>query len=62
MKDSLPFAMMGFLLVIGHSAAFMVFFDGESGGGDHFDTFPRSLETLFHAGLGNFETDVSSST
>ena len=59
MKDSLPFARMGLLLVIGYSAAFMVLFNDESGGGDYFDTFPRSLETLFHAGLGNFRTDVS---
>ena len=60
--DSVPFAMMGFLLMLGYSAAFMVLFDGGFGDGEEnsFDTFPHALETLFHTGLGNFETDVSS--
>ena len=62
-NDSLPFAMMGLLLMLGYSAAFMVLFDSDSrhgDGDDNFNTFPHALETLFRAGLGNFETDVSS--
>ena len=62
MNDSLPFAMMGLLLTIGYSAAFMVLFnmgDGD-GDGENFNTFPHALETLFHTGLGNFEPEVSS--
>ena len=63
LKDTLSFAMMGFLLVLGYSAAFMVLFDDglADDDGDNFRTLPRALETLFHSGLGNFETDVSSS-
>ena len=61
-NDSLPFAMMGLLLMLGYSAAFMVLFDSDArdGDGDNFNTFPHALETLFHSGLGNFKTDVSS--
>ena len=58
--DSLPFAMMGLLLMIGYSAAFMILFDIADGDRDYFDTFPHALETLFHTGLGNFEPEVSS--
>ena len=59
-NDSLPFAMMGLILMLGYSAAFMVLFDGGfgDGDGDYFNTFPHALETLFHTGLGNFETEV----
>ena len=60
-NDSLPFAMMGLLLMLGYSAAFMVLFDSDSrDGDDNFNTFPQALETLLHSGLGNFETEVRS--
>ena len=61
-NDSLPFAMMGLLLMLRYSTAFMVLFDNGSGDDDRntFDTFPHALETLFHTSLGNFENDVSS--
>ena len=61
LKDTLPFAMMGFFLVLGYSAAFMILFDSglTDGDSDNFHTLPRALETLFHTGLGNFETDIS---
>ena len=62
LNDSLPFAMLGFVLMLGYSAAFMVLFDNglANDDGDNFHTLPRALETLFHAGLGNFDNDVSS--
>ena len=75
-KDSLPFAIMGLLLMIGYSAAFMVLlggtygydYDYDYGYGDegtnvdatYFDTFPHALGKLLSTGQGNFETDVSS--
>ena len=61
LNDSLPFAMLGFVLMLGYSAAFMVLFDNglADDDSDNFDTFPRALETLFHTGLGNFDNDVS---
>ena len=64
LKDTLPFATMGFLLMLGYSTAFMVLFDDgpANDDGNHFNTLPRALETLFHAGLGNFENDVSLSS
>ena len=60
--DSLPFAMMGFILILGYSAAFMVLFDDGLADdvGDNFNTLHRALETLFYTGLGNSETDVGS--
>ena len=76
LNDTLPFAMMGLMLMLGYSAAFMVLFDtglnagddaaagaaddDAAGDDDSFHTLSRALETLFHTGLGNFETDVSS--
>ena len=59
-NDSLPFAMMGLLLMLGYSAAFMVLCDQSGDGDDNFNTFSHALETLFHPGLGNFETEVRS--
>ena len=65
-KDSLPFAIMGLLLMIGYSAAFMVLlggtcgYDNDDDEDDCFDTFPHALGTLLRKGHGNFETDVSS--
>ena len=60
--DSLPFAMMGLLLMLGYSAAFVVLFDDDLAhdSDDNFDTLFHAIQSLFHAGLGNFETDVSS--
>ena len=60
--DSLPFAMMGFLLMLGYSAAFVVLFDDEFAhdDGDNFDTLLHAIQTLFLVGLGSFETDVGS--
>ena len=60
LKDSLPFLLMGLVLILGYSTTFVVLFDNRfvEDEEENFDSLPRAMETLFHASVGSFEGEV----
>ena len=60
LNDSLPFLLMGLILMLGYSTAFVVLYDDRFFKDEElgFNSIPRALETLLHASVGNFDEDV----
>ena len=60
LKDIRPFMVLGTLMIITFGMAFRVLFAdlAEDESGESFRTLPLSFESMFHATLGQFETEV----
>ena len=57
--DMAPLVLLGFLIVVGFGFAFVVLFEDDFATDvAQFETPQRSFETLFHAMLGEFDSDV----
>ena len=59
-SDSWRFLLLVTLFIVGYSSAFVAIFKNGSMGddGENFNSFPRAIETLFYACIGNFEVEV----